>query len=113
MKVKQFLARRGVGTDVPLLKNDFARLEIDLHQLTGEATGLGVDENSRGHALHYLKVRLSDKNFETTADYASRYSMWAVIFAVFSSMADTEQYFSFESRTASSTDLWDTLPPTR
>src|SRR5579864_4214988 len=35
------------------------------------------------------------------------------IFAVFSSMAETEQYFSLESFTASSTALRETLPVTR
>ena len=35
-----------------------------------------------------------------------------VIFAVFWSMAETEQYFSSESRTASSTAFFDTWPPT-
>jgi|HubBroStandDraft_6_1064221.scaffolds.fasta_scaffold00018_47 hypothetical protein len=44
---------------------------------------------------------------------ASRYSIAVVIFAVFSSMAETEQYFSLERRTASSTALRDTLPPRR
>ena len=39
-------------------------------------------------------------------------SISEVIFEVFSSMAETEQYFSFDSRTASSTDLRATLPPT-
>ena len=38
------------------------------------------------------------------------YSIVTVIFAVFSSIADTEQYFSFESLTASSIDFFETLP---
>ncbi len=40
-------------------------------------------------------------------------SISLVICAVFCSMADTEQYFSFDSRTASSTALRETLPPMR
>ncbi len=44
-------------------------------------------------------------------DYSDSISL--VICAVFCSMADTEQYFSFDSRTASSTALRETLPPTR
>ena len=40
-------------------------------------------------------------------------SMVWVIFAVFSSMADTEQYFSFESFTASRMAFCDTGPRTR
>jgi len=43
----------------------------------------------------------------------SVYSISNLIFAVFSSIAETEQYFSFERRTASSMALWETLPPTR
>src|SRR5256885_937454 len=42
-----------------------------------------------------------------------RYSICTSIFAVFSSMAETEQYFSWERRTASSIALGETLPPTR
>ena len=44
---------------------------------------------------------------------ASAYSISAVILAVFSSMAETEQYFSFDRRTASSMAFRATLPPTR
>ena len=40
-------------------------------------------------------------------------SITAVIFAVLPSICDTEQYFSFDSRTASYTALRDTFPPTR
>lgn len=40
-------------------------------------------------------------------------SIATVIFAVFASMAETEQYFSFDNWTASSMALVDTLPPTR
>ena len=43
---------------------------------------------------------------------APRYSISKCILAVFCSMAETEQYFSFESRTASSTAFFCTLPPT-
>jgi len=43
----------------------------------------------------------------------SIYSIVAVIFAVFSSIADTEQYFSLESLTASSIAFCDILPLTR
>src|SRR5208283_2394449 len=43
----------------------------------------------------------------------SLYSISNSILAVFSSMADTEQYFSFDRRTASSIDLCETLPRTR
>ena len=42
----------------------------------------------------------------------SAYSIAAVIFALFSSMAETEQYFSFDSFTASSIAFFETLPLT-
>lgn len=44
-------------------------------------------------------------------DYSDSISL--VICAVFCSMAETEQYFSLDSRTASSTALRETVPPTR
>jgi hypothetical protein len=40
-------------------------------------------------------------------------SISVVIFAVFDSICETEQYFSCESRTASSTALRETFPATR
>ena len=43
----------------------------------------------------------------------SIYSIVAVIFAVFSSIAETEQYFCLESLTASSIAFCDILPLTR
>ena len=46
------------------------------------------------------------------ATYYSAYSIVALIFALFSSMAETEQYFSFESLTASSIAFFETLPLT-
>jgi hypothetical protein len=45
--------------------------------------------------------------------YRSISSISEVILAVFCNMAETEQYFSLDSRTASSTALRETWPVTR
>ena len=59
-------------------------------------------------------VRLSPGDSETGVSTSTfqEYSMTVVMVAVFFSMAETEQYFSSESRTASSTAFFDTWPPT-
>ena len=84
---------------VTLFEEQFFRFQENSHHFAIEAAGLGEEEDFPGHQFDPF--------------YASKYSISAVIFAVFSSMAETEQYFSFERRTASSTALRDTLPPTR
>ena len=89
-----------VNTHISVLENDPSDREI------------GVD--GRGQR----STRLAEDNLflfrsmSQSALHSSKYSIAIVIFAVFCSMAETEQYLSFESRTASSTALCDTLPAT-
>ena len=97
--IEQFGAGGGVQTHFPFFKDDFFRFEKNLHDLAGETAGLGEEQDSKRHTSLQF--------------YASAYSITVVIFAVLSSMAETEQYFSFERWTASSTALRDTLPPMR
>jgi hypothetical protein len=70
-------------------------------QVNGSATPVRVD----GAAA---PVRFLGRSVQV-----SKYSMAVVIFAVFSTIAETEQYFSCDRRTASSTALGETFPPTR
>src|ERR1019366_6270055 len=60
-------------------------------------------------AAHWKK----NKDFALTEGAYSLYSISNSILADFSSMADTEQYFSFDRRTPSSMALCDTLTLTR
>ncbi len=82
----------------------------DLHfgAVNGEVHG----GERRDHGNHHQQHQ-HQRELEEAKDHASAYSMVKVIFAVFSSIAETEQYFSFESRTASSMLLWFTVPATR
>ena len=91
-----------VGADVTFFEDDLLGLEKTFHQLAGEAAGLGEEHDAGSHDCLCLPAR-----------YSLSCTISNVIFAVFSSMAETEQYFSFESRTASSTALRETLPPMR
>ena len=68
-----------------------------LSAMDGEVHG----RQRRHHGDHHQQHQ-HQRELEEPEDHASAYSMVKVIFAVFSSIAETEQYFSFESRTASS-----------
>src|SRR6202041_1959626 len=55
----------------------------------------------RDHGDHHQEHQ-HQRELEEAKDHSDAYSMVKVILAVFSSIAETEQYFSLESRTASS-----------
>ena len=76
--------------------------------------GLGFnfchDSHGLGRGLHSFAASRLPPVARTNLLTHSAYSIVAVIFALFSSMAETEQYFSFESFTASSIAFLDTFP---
>ena len=100
--VDQVLHRILVTADIAIFIRDSSLREVGPDCVARWSAGLGEKDNlcvgHRGMCQH--------NNY-------SAYSIARLIFAVFCSMAETEQYFSSDSRTASSTALWDTLPPTR
>ena len=93
-----------------VVRNDLTNAEISVaaQQSSGGSRGQATDRPRLNGALS------GNTNEDSVRSvYPSRYSMAVVIFAVFSSSAETEQYFSFDKRTASSTALGETFPPTR
>src|SRR5580704_9398434 len=71
------------------------------------------EEISAQRVLPWRFSRLGFRRGGCGLAHQSSYTISKVILALFSSMAETEQYFSLESRTASSTAFCETLPPTR
>jgi hypothetical protein len=105
--INQVTNGRRVKLDVALLVFDTPSREVGLKPFAGRSARLGEDDN----LLFHCCVRRTSVHKRRI--YFSLYSMWNVIFAVFCNMAATEQYFSSESRTASSIALCETFPPTR
>lgn len=107
--VNQFLDGGGIGAHVAVFKIDTSLREVGLDGPARRSAGLGKHNDFRWHG--HLKG--SDSHIAVLRFYPTSNSISAVIFAVACSIAETEQYFSLERRTASSTALRETGPPTR
>ena len=96
----------GIAADVALLELDTSRREVGLDGSAGWSAGLGEYDNGVFHSpLGFL-------DYQNRALNTQMYSMTVVMVAVFCSMAETEQYFSLERRTASSMPFFETWPLT-
>ena len=108
--INQVTHGRGMELDVPLLVVDTPSREVGLKPFAGRSAGLREDDDLFAHPR--VRRILAHKG-STISHGFSLYSISKVILAVFPTMAATEQYFSSESRTASSIALCETFPPTR
>lgn len=105
VRAHQLAHRFRVAADVTVAVLNASLREVGLQRVARRSAGLGVGHDSLvGHA--------APKTSRGLPRAQSAYSISLVIFAVFCSMAETEQYFSFERRTASSTAFFATLPLT-
>jgi hypothetical protein len=93
-----------IACNVPLFKPDSSRREKCRNHVAGWSAGLSKD--------HYFRLshELFDSGLLGNGALSQSYSIVDVISAVFSSIAETEQYFSWERRTASSIAFLDTFP---
>jgi hypothetical protein len=112
----QVADRGGIVGNVALFEHDSSLREERRYDMAGRSAGLCEDYDfrlTRVSFLHdsFFHEQLDALKLNIGAGFYS-YSIANVIAAVFSSMADTEQYFSFERRTASSIAFFVTLPRT-
>ena len=105
----QFADGVGVAADVAFFKFDTSRREVGLHRAARRSAGLREYQDGTFHS----RVENVFKDYQNSTFPCQMYSMTVVILAVFCSMADTEQYFSLDNRTASSMPFLETWPPTR
>ena len=106
--------------NIPFVKRHPPFFEKELRKVARRTIRLGKDHNFLFcHARVVCKSpQILRQLLRTTSTirqrtiYDSISSISVVIFAVFCSIAETEQYFSSDRRTASSTDFRETLPPT-
>jgi hypothetical protein len=103
--INQILHGCRIAADIPIFVLYASRREVGPDGVARRSAGLGKDHDLLGH-------RSLDTTSINEPRYFSTYSIATDIFAVFCSIAATEQYFSSESRTASSTALRETAPPT-
>ena len=109
----QILYRRWIKRHIPLLEHDPSLREEVHNHMAGRSAGLGENHDLR---LRWFSIDLFHVNltplFKGSAVLSYSYSISNVILAVFSNIADTEQYLSFERFTASSIDFLATFPRT-
>jgi hypothetical protein len=104
--INQVLQRALINADIPFFELDAPPREKGLYRITRRTAGLSKQYYLGHKQLRTESLTKGRRKFQT-------YSITNVTFAVFCSMAETEQYFSLESRTASSMAFFDTAPPTR
>jgi hypothetical protein len=106
--LRQVFDRVQIRRDVPRHERHPALRQKQLHDVAGRTIRV-----ERTAPLSFSSCGLISSGWRKHQTNRQNSSISTVIVAVFSSIADTEQYFSLESRTASSTAFRDTLPPTR